>query len=149
MYYVCIMKLDDEIQPKKLTDTIPQGEGRGLSPSIQDLPLIDINPKVPEFHISLFERVAHFAYEAKEAGKFYSALAIFVLRVYIVIKSTTITIEEKLVFRDWKTTITGIIGAVVYLVSAFGVTVPPEVSNGIIAVVLFMIGLFAKDSSKE
>lgn len=147
MYYVCIMKLDDEIQPKKLTDTIPQGEGRELSPSIQNLPLIDISPKVPELSISIFERVSFWAHEAMDAGKFYGALAMFIFRIYAVIKSTSTTIGGRIMFKDWRTTLTGIIGAVgVLLTSLFGIEIPAGVQEGFIAVILFFIGLFAKDA---
>ena len=48
--------------------------------------------------------------------------------------------------NDPKTTITGIVGAAVTLGAAFGFNVPAEVQTGIIAVTLFLIGLFASDA---
>lgn len=47
-------------------------------------------------------------------------------------------------FKDPKTTVTVIVGALAYLANQFlGVAIPSE---AIIAVVVFILGLFAKDS---
>ena len=144
------MKQDEEIQAKPITEDLRQGASTRLSPSIDNLAPIGINPMVPEISISLFDRVALWAWEAKEAGKFYGALAMFVFRVYAVVKSTSTTINGGIVFRDWKTTLVGIVGAVGVLVkSLFGFEIPAEVQNGFIAIILFFIGLFAKDSKPE
>ena len=47
---------------------------------------------------------------------------------------------------NWKTTLTAVVGAITYLVAVFGIQVPVEVQTGLVAVILFFIGLFAKDS---
>jgi hypothetical protein len=49
-------------------------------------------------------------------------------------------------FNNWKTTLAGIVGAVVTLAGTFGFHVPADVQTGIIAVALFVIGFFAKDA---
>lgn len=47
--------------------------------------------------------------------------------------------------KNWKTTLTGIIGAIAYACNLiFGLEIP---SDAILAVALFAIGLFAKDSN--
>jgi purine-cytosine permease-like protein len=48
---------------------------------------------------------------------------------------------------NWKTTLTVIIGAIAYLVAIFGIQVTPEVQQALIVVVLFFVGLFAKDGN--
>lgn len=50
--------------------------------------------------------------------------------------------------KDWKTTLSGAIGGVAYLLGAFGFNVPQPVLDGIIVTALFFIGLFSKDSPK-
>ena len=50
--------------------------------------------------------------------------------------------------KDWKTTLSGAIGGVAYLLGAFGFSVPQPVLDGIIVTALFFIGLFSKDSPK-
>jgi hypothetical protein len=50
-------------------------------------------------------------------------------------------------FADPRTTIVGLVAAVVILVKAvFGIEVPTGVSEGFIAVVVFLLGLFSRDS---
>ena len=48
--------------------------------------------------------------------------------------------------KNWKTTISSVIGAIVILCKVFGVEIPQPVSDGILAVALFLVGLFAKDA---
>lgn len=50
------------------------------------------------------------------------------------------------VLVNWKTSLTVIIGAIAYLVAIFGIEVSQEVQSAIVVVVLFCVGLFAKDS---
>lgn len=50
-----------------------------------------------------------------------------------------------LVMKNWKTTVTAIVGAIAYVVNAvFGLAIP---SDAIVATTVFLIGLFAKDSN--
>ncbi len=44
---------------------------------------------------------------------------------------------------DWKTTIPGLVGGIVGILGAFGIIIPPEVSQGVVAIALFVLGLFA------
>lgn len=46
---------------------------------------------------------------------------------------------------DLKTTITGLIGGIVMMLSAIGIGIPAEVSQGVIAICLFLVAFFAKD----
>lgn len=48
--------------------------------------------------------------------------------------------------KNWKTTISGVLSAAVILLKLFGVDVPQPVSDGLLAVSLFLVGLFAKDA---
>lgn len=50
--------------------------------------------------------------------------------------------------QNWKTTISSVIGALVLIARIFGVDIPPFVSDGLLAVSLFAVGLFAKDATK-
>lgn len=51
--------------------------------------------------------------------------------------------------KDWKTTLSGVLGGVAYLLGAFGFHVPQPVLDGIIITALFFIGLFSKDAPKQ
>lgn len=55
-------------------------------------------------------------------------------------------IRKAFPMKNWKTTISSVIGALVILCKVFGVEIPQPVSDGILAVALFLIGLFAKDA---
>ena len=53
-------------------------------------------------------------------------------------------ITKGLLMKSWKTTISALIGALAYVINAvFGLQIPSE---AIIAVALFAVGFFAKDS---
>lgn len=56
---------------------------------------------------------------------------------------------EQTMFRDLKTTVSTVVGVVVYIIAKFGFDVPPEVSEGIIVLALFVVGLLAGDSKKS
>ena len=50
--------------------------------------------------------------------------------------------------RDWKTTLVGVLTAFFYLITtAFSISVPAEVQHAIVVLAVFLVGLFAKDSS--
>lgn len=51
--------------------------------------------------------------------------------------------------KDWKTTLSGVVGAGAVILRMFGVDIPQPVLDGIIAVALFCIGLFSKDKPAE
>jgi len=51
------------------------------------------------------------------------------------------------IMKNWKTTISGVVGGIAYLTNAiFGVIIPSE---AIIAVSLFLVGLFSQDASND
>lgn len=57
------------------------------------------------------------------------------------------TITKGLIMSNWKTTVTGVVGALALLLNSLtGVSIPQD---AIIAIVLFAIGLFAKDGNKN
>ena len=57
------------------------------------------------------------------------------------------TIIKGLIMSNWKTTVTGVVGALALLLNSLtGVTIPQD---AIIAIVLFAIGLFAKDGNNN
>lgn len=51
--------------------------------------------------------------------------------------------------KNWKTTISSVIGALVILCKVFGVEIPQPVADGLLAVALFLVGLFAKDAEPQ
>lgn len=52
-------------------------------------------------------------------------------------------------FTSWKTSIAGVVGAIVVLLNSWGVIViTPEQQGTIIAFILLVIGWFAKDANK-
>lgn len=48
--------------------------------------------------------------------------------------------------KDPKTTIAGAVGGLAIIIAAFGFQVPPEVTTGIIALTVFIVGLLASDA---
>lgn len=50
--------------------------------------------------------------------------------------------------KDWKTTLTAIIGAIAVVAANFGFELSAEQQVAIVTVVLLIIGLFAADSKK-
>lgn len=48
---------------------------------------------------------------------------------------------------NWRTSLAGIIGLIAYVVATFGIHVTQEVQNAIVVVVLFVVGLFARDAA--
>lgn len=48
--------------------------------------------------------------------------------------------------KDLKTTVTGAVGGAAAIAASFGFGMPSEVVTGIIAVTVFLIGLFSADS---
>lgn len=56
-------------------------------------------------------------------------------------------LKKALPVKNWKTTISAIIGALAMLAQALGLNIPEEVTKGIMAVSIFLVGFFAKDSN--
>lgn len=50
--------------------------------------------------------------------------------------------------KDWKTTITGIVGLIAILVAKFGVSVSVEVQVAIVTVIVFILSYFSSDRKK-
>ena len=51
------------------------------------------------------------------------------------------------IFRSPKTTIAGIIGAVVWFAGQYGVVVSKEVADAAVIVTMFFVGILAKDAT--
>jgi len=53
------------------------------------------------------------------------------------------------ILKNWKTTVLGIITMIAFIVKAlFGIEVSAEVQAAFVTVVVFLIGIFAKDADK-
>lgn len=50
------------------------------------------------------------------------------------------------VMRNWKTTLTGVVGGILAILGSFGVVVPHEWVEPIVGIAVIVIGLFARDS---
>lgn len=57
-------------------------------------------------------------------------------------------IRKAFPMQNWKTTISGVLTAGVIVLKMFGLEIPQPVQDGVLAVSVFLVGLFAKDSSK-
>jgi VIT1/CCC1 family predicted Fe2+/Mn2+ transporter len=57
--------------------------------------------------------------------------------------------KEAKMLKNWKTSLSSIIGALVVIVRLFGVEIPQPVSDGLLALALFLVGLFAKDAESK
>ena len=65
-------------------------------------------------------------------------------RIVVLITPHVLTIIRGKVMKNWKTTVTGIIGAIAVVAqSIFGVVIPQE---AILAVTVFVVSLFASDT---
>jgi hypothetical protein len=49
--------------------------------------------------------------------------------------------------KNWKTTMAGVVATLGLILKLFKIDLPEEVSNGLIAIGVFAIGFFAKDSN--
>ena len=68
------------------------------------------------------------------------------MKLYAALTPHLLSIIYGRVMKNWKTTLSGVVGALAVLVqSIFGVVIPQE---AIIAITLFVVGLFAEDSKK-
>lgn len=51
--------------------------------------------------------------------------------------------------KDWKTTVTALIGIGVWLAAKYGLHIPADIQIQIVAVTIFFIGLFARDGGTK
>lgn len=54
-----------------------------------------------------------------------------------------------MLFKNPKTTVSGLPAAVVAILKVFGVNVPEEVIAGAVTLSIFLIGLFSKDATSD
>lgn len=73
-----------------------------------------------------------------EAGWFVLKNSVSLYRIYS-------QLRKAFPMKNWKTTISSLLGALVIILKLFGVEVPQPVSDGVLAVSLFLVGRFAKD----
>lgn len=61
-----------------------------------------------------------------------------------------VTLMYGLTVKNWKTTIGALVAGLATVLNALGIVhIPAEVQTGIIAVALFIVGLFARDASNS
>ena len=84
---------------------------------------------------------------SKEVSKL--TVAWWLVRNSIALVRIVSLIRKGFPVNNWKTTISSIIGALVLIARIFGVDIPPFVSDGLLAVSLFAVGLFAKDAEQK
>ena len=69
----------------------------------------------------------------------------FVTFIYLLTK-----VLGGLMFKDWKTTVTALVGLLAYAVKVlFNIEVSAEVQTAFVLVLVFIIALFTKDSTKK
>lgn len=49
--------------------------------------------------------------------------------------------------KNYKTTIGAVVSALTFILPLFGVPIPPEVANAGLALAIFIVAMFAKDSN--
>lgn len=52
-------------------------------------------------------------------------------------------------FKSWKTTVTAIVGGVVWFLGQNGIVITPEQSNAVVLVAMLIIGFIAKDADSS
>lgn len=50
-------------------------------------------------------------------------------------------------FKSWKTTMTAIVGGIVWFLGQNGIVITPEQSNAVVLVALMLIGILSKDAN--
>lgn len=71
-------------------------------------------------------------------------------KIGIVLMPTLVKLIYGLIVKNWKTTIGALIAGLATVLNALGIVdIPAEVQTGIMAVALFIIGLFARDASNK
>lgn len=96
-------------------------------------------PKRPDFVLPM-ERLPLSRELTKDVDKQLPKPSIFGLVKYLY------TIAKGLFMKDWKTTVTGVVGAGAVLINHFTGYQLPEAP--LVAVIIFVIGLFSSDSKK-
>lgn len=108
-------------EPIKVRELQPLEEGTYWRSDAQDL--------------TTWERLRHY-------GKFGSMTIGLVPKLFNIIRGLTM--------KDYKTTITGVVGALALIVGTFtGLHIGPEVQTAIVALTVAAIGWFASDSNKD
>lgn len=96
-------------------------------------------PKRKDF-VPPIERVPLFREQSQDVEKKKPTLSIFSVGKYLFL------IFKGLLMKDWKTTVTGVVGAAAVLINHFTGLQIPEAP--LVAVIVFVIGWFAGDSKK-
>lgn len=115
---------------------------RNVKPNLSEVPLKQI--EVPKELLDTINKPVDISwldyqlYLLNEKVKKIGTLVKLVPFVYIILKGK--------IMNNWKTTLSGIIGALAMLLKLLGVEIPPDVLNGVIAIAMFCVGLFAHDA---
>lgn len=71
-------------------------------------------------------------------------------KIGIVLMPSIVKLFFGVIMKNWKTTLGAIIAAIATLLNMTGiVTIPADVQTGLLAVALFIVGIFSSDAKKE
>lgn len=88
----------------------------------------------------------------EEGGSLWDALTSVYnyTRIGVVMTPILIRLIFGVIMKNWKTTLGAIIAAIATLLNMTGiVTIPADVQTGLLAVALFIVGIFSSDAKKE
>jgi len=118
-------------------------------PEIKKLDYVEIKKFDEEIHISFFEKTYYYINIFWRVLKIIAPILPHIIRIYGWYSKNKNKIKENNMFKDPKTTLIGIIGAIAILIKViFKIEVPQEVQDSFVAIIVFLLGLFSSDSSK-
>ncbi|NMD00805.1 MAG: hypothetical protein GYA62_13940 [Bacteroidales bacterium] len=113
------------------------------------LDYVEIKKFDEEIHISFFEKNYYYVNLFWRVLKIVVPILPHIIRIYGLYSKNKNKIKENNMFKDPKTTLIGIIGAIAILIKViFKIEVPQEVQDSFVAIIVFLLGLFSSDSSK-
>ena len=119
-------------------------------PEIKKLDNIELKKFDEEIHISFFEKTYYYINIFWRVLKIIAPILPHIIRIYGWYNKNKNKIKENNMFKDPKTTLIGIIGAIAILIKViFKIEVPQEVQDSFVAIIVFLLGLFSSDSSKN
>ena len=117
---------------------------------IKKLDYVEIKKFDEEIHISFFEKTYYYINIFWRVLKIIAPILPHIIRIYGWYNKNKNKIKENNMFKDPKTTLIGIIGAIAILIKViFKIEVPQEVQDSFVAIIVFLLGLFSSDSSKN
>lgn len=114
------------------------------------LDYVEIKKFDEEIHISFFEKNYYYVNLFWRVLKIVVPILPHIIKIYIWYNKNKNKFKESKMFKDPKTTLIGIIGAIAILIKViFKVEVPQEVQDSFVAIIVFLLGLFSSDSSNK